>query len=550
METPGKESKKKVSFSDWLEILQQESWQLELLISGFALFGIWESRHILMRFSAYIGSHMPDEVGGMLFLLAGFYGLLKAAWSIFFINLLIHVVLRGLWIGAIGLRYVSGEIDYKTLGYNEIFEDYLERRVGRFDHYIEKLEKVCSVIFAYTFLLFFIFLSGVMVLVHLILLGELTGYLSDFGWDNLGIILIILYLILGFVVLIDFLTIGSIKKVRSDAFAKVYGFIYRFYSYTTLSFLYRPLLFNFFDYKYTRRLFWFSVPYVILVLFFLPGFYLENNAFYPSRDSIGKNYYAASPEIIKSNYYDDLRYQHYHSPDDIKRVTISELSLAESEISHSNGKLFFPFHKEDFNLLRYKYNLTPLNEYGFQHVFFDYVVEDTVLQYINKTEGAELLKLRRAERAARKSGELPKPKLSKSENGAAEGFSVGFKSGKYGDRERIPTNKYEASRDSVRKYWAAYRDDYVNGKILAIKNALLDANQIYIDDLPYKDQLTCKLFTHPNLGEKGIQCYFPTDSLPDGEHILRWERKTYNPHKLDSIQIIKRSIPFWIRSQR
>ena len=32
------------SFSQWLEKLQQESWQLELIISGIALFGIWEAR--------------------------------------------------------------------------------------------------------------------------------------------------------------------------------------------------------------------------------------------------------------------------------------------------------------------------------------------------------------------------------------------------------------------------------------------------------------------------------------------------------------------------
>ncbi len=549
METPDNTNKKKVSFSDWLELLQQESWQLELLVSGFALFGIWESRHFLKRFDAYVGSHTPEEIS-MIFLLMGFFFLLKAAWGIFFINLLIHVVLRGLWIGAIGLRYVSGEIDYKTLGYNEKFEEYLERRVGRFDNYIEKLEKVCSVIFAYTFLLFFIFLSSVMVLIHLILLGILTSYLSDVGWGSLGITLLCIYLILGFIVFIDFLTIGSIKKVRSDTFATAYGFVYRFYSYTTLSFFYRPLLFNFFDYKYTRRLFWFSVPYVILVLFLLPGFYLENTEYYPTRDSVGRDYYYSSGEIIKPYYYDDLRYQKYHHHDDIQRSAIREFSLAESEISYSNGKIFFPFHKEDHGLLTYKYNLTPLNEHGLQHVFFDYVVEDTILSYINKSESAALLEFRRAERAARKAGELPALEASNATRGATEGFSIGLQSGRYGDKERLPTNKYQVSRDSVRKYWKQYRDDYVNGKILAIKNALVDANQIYIDDIPYQEQLTCKLFTHPNLSEKGIQCYFPTDSLSDGEHMLRWERKTYNPHKLDSINIIKRSVPFWIRSQR
>ena len=37
------EKYKKKSFTKWLEILQQESWQLELLISGFAIFLLAES---------------------------------------------------------------------------------------------------------------------------------------------------------------------------------------------------------------------------------------------------------------------------------------------------------------------------------------------------------------------------------------------------------------------------------------------------------------------------------------------------------------------------
>ncbi len=30
-------------FKEWLEKLQQESWQLELIISGFALYGVYNS---------------------------------------------------------------------------------------------------------------------------------------------------------------------------------------------------------------------------------------------------------------------------------------------------------------------------------------------------------------------------------------------------------------------------------------------------------------------------------------------------------------------------
>ena len=42
------------SFSQWLEKLQQESWQLELIISGIALFGIWEARTGIGQLFNYI----------------------------------------------------------------------------------------------------------------------------------------------------------------------------------------------------------------------------------------------------------------------------------------------------------------------------------------------------------------------------------------------------------------------------------------------------------------------------------------------------------------
>ena len=101
--------KKKSFFSEWLEKLQQESWQLELLISGFALFGIWASRDIINQVSYYIQVYMVDSA----LLYSGLFMIVcESAWYIFFVNLIIHIIVRGLWIGAIGLRYVSGDIDF------------------------------------------------------------------------------------------------------------------------------------------------------------------------------------------------------------------------------------------------------------------------------------------------------------------------------------------------------------------------------------------------------------------------------------------------------
>lgn len=56
------------------------------------------------------------------------------------LNLIIHVILRGLWIGALGFRYVSEYIDFDTLNYYSKFIKFLRKRIGSFDEFIEKFE--------------------------------------------------------------------------------------------------------------------------------------------------------------------------------------------------------------------------------------------------------------------------------------------------------------------------------------------------------------------------------------------------------------------------
>ncbi|MBT8221649.1 MAG: hypothetical protein KJN96_00635 [Eudoraea sp.] len=88
-------------FKKWLDILQQESWQLELIISGFAIYGLF-----MIIDPIELANQEAQNQGNMfrIFLMQG----LMVSWYIITINLIAHVILRGLWIGAIGLRYVSG----------------------------------------------------------------------------------------------------------------------------------------------------------------------------------------------------------------------------------------------------------------------------------------------------------------------------------------------------------------------------------------------------------------------------------------------------------
>ena len=50
-------------FKEWLEKLQQESWQLELLISGFAIVGIYAARTTIKNLEIFQEMYLFDETG-------------------------------------------------------------------------------------------------------------------------------------------------------------------------------------------------------------------------------------------------------------------------------------------------------------------------------------------------------------------------------------------------------------------------------------------------------------------------------------------------------
>ena len=153
----------------WLNKLQQESWQLELVISGFSIFlmlGAWQGLKGFAR-DIELASHGLGNEDSLLNI--GYIVLLGACLFIL-INLVLHVLLRGIWISTIGLRYVSGDIDFDSLRLAPKFDRLLRRKVGSFDQYILKLENLCSVVFSFTFLIVFMLFS--------------CGFLIMFKWTS------------------------------------------------------------------------------------------------------------------------------------------------------------------------------------------------------------------------------------------------------------------------------------------------------------------------------------------------------------------------------
>ena len=521
-------NKKKNFFSEWLETLQQESWQLELLISGLALFGIWQSKSILHRVDYYFDVHLIRDYS---FAANIFMKMLWAGWAIFLINLLIHIIIRGFWIGAIGLRYVSGDVDYEALNYSKRFTDYFKKRHGTFDDYIERLEKISSVLFSFTFLLFFILLSFVMyILVFTLFISIINRVFpgSEDGPSIVSILFILVYFGMGLIVMIDFFTLGAFKKITEKYISGTFYFFYRFYEIVSLSFIYRPLLLNFIDNPYTKRLFFLAIPYS-LILLGVQGFSLEKYDFFPSFDKGESYHYEISSSAINWLYYDDLREQHLntfaHDGDDLLKKKINYISLHHFENKGNYLKFFLEYVEGDNTFLKGDdIDIPAFRKSGLRHTFMKNRVPDSNLVAIALEELHEQEIVRKIVFGT-----------AEIEQQDTALFHL-YKDVKKDDLKKV--------RKKISRKYRLRKEKYQVEKLERIKDNLLDAYSFNLDYEEEPVRMNCDFYIHNNMHERGLLCYIAIDSLDYGGHYLNISKKKYSEDCDNDCYQMEMNLPF------
>lgn len=340
METPGPHNTK--TKPNWLDNLQQESWQLELLISGFSIFlliGAWTKlseletdltllRQASLNFSAL--EALYDISGIALACLLG--------------TLAFHVLLRGMWIAAIGLRSVSGDIDYDELNPQPRFRDFLERRIGSFDAYIERLERYCSVLFTVAFLIFFGLLSlALLISILNILAFTAIAIIGDDAFDVVNKIVSLIFIIIGVPYLFDFVTMGWLKRQKWAV--RPYYYLYRLMGWLTLARFSRPLYYNLIDNRFGRRLA-IVLPVLMFAAVVASSYEHITHAYYPGYAQAGK-------EVILSGVYDDDGFE--------ANSRLWRPSLASRYVKDNYVELFIPYIplNDDDNLKLHYPDLIP-----------------------------------------------------------------------------------------------------------------------------------------------------------------------------------------------
>jgi len=270
---------KSPGFKKLLDSLQQQSWELELIISGFAIFGLFTAYEPL-KIGAE-NAQNDQQIYQFVLLVVAFI-----ACSILLFNLLLHVILRGLWIGALGLRYVSGDIEFDKLKYHSRFKNYLKKKIVSFDRYIANLENYCSVLFAISFLLVFHVLAITLIILSIALVANFVidnDELPNWVSNGIGVPLVIFIVFGMFFTFFDFITQGLLK--RNKWVSKFYFPFYWVFSFLTLSFLYRPLVYNFLDNKFGKRIIFLLTPIYILILVLSGLEYRNSNYLEKDRNS-------------------------------------------------------------------------------------------------------------------------------------------------------------------------------------------------------------------------------------------------------------------------
>lgn len=518
-------------FSQWLEKLQQESWQLELLISGFALFGIYNSHGVILDFRiSIIDASTSGQVNELLFFI---WAAMYIGWRIFFINLLIHVILRALWIGAIGLRYVSDEIEYDKLGYTTYFENYLRKNVGSYDKFIENLEKICSVLFSFTFLLFLFFISILIFVIigtipESIMIGlDLWGHWLEYIFGTVTII----YFVLGLIVLIDFISLGGIRKIDDRTVEKLYAPIYKFYGYLTLSFLYRPLLYNFLDNRYTKRLFFVSFPYFFILIVY--PFLFESNI-HPHLCS--DDQLVGEGLIIQKAWYADLLDKSLMGKSDneaaqIKYDNRKVIELSSYTLESDALSFFMRIYENDKTLLSKKYNIHQVFKGGWRLALFgDKMQEDSIKIGIDERYKDKYLALHQEYVAYR--DEL---KSEVAIDSLRDNMMTVFKDSITNVIDSLQLEKIDA------------KHSYIIDRNKKVLSSLTSIIKVSIDTLDLTPHIVCKHAYHDHFDERGLHCDIVNVKMPLGNRTIEFQRAWYSSRKKDSLDWRSYKLPVVIK---
>jgi hypothetical protein len=148
------------------------TWELELLISGAVLFGLFQLPGALDSFFSRLEPHTTDATYSALFVVQLY---VRAIVYALIASFVVHLVARAYWVGLVGLHSVFPRgVKWEEMRAGPISLEVYRERFSSLPSVIARTDNFCSVIFSFAFLLvilfaFTVFITGVMALTAYVL---------------------------------------------------------------------------------------------------------------------------------------------------------------------------------------------------------------------------------------------------------------------------------------------------------------------------------------------------------------------------------------------
>lgn len=194
---------------EWLRILEQQSWQAELIISGIAIFGAMQLPDVVFNIIDRVLVSFSDD---SLEFLQYFFIYLLIGVRFLITGFIIHFVLRAFWVGMLGLVSVFPEgIREKSPMYSDNYLKKIRAEFPDINKFNQKLDHFCSLILSITALALQMFLIiAFWVLVVILFHQLLSSFLSKSAVSLILKVLLVIIIIISF--LVSLLNFGKIKE--------------------------------------------------------------------------------------------------------------------------------------------------------------------------------------------------------------------------------------------------------------------------------------------------------------------------------------------------
>ncbi len=314
---------------NWLEHLRNNSWEMELLITGFVLFGLFQIPDLLINLKTFVGlqiisSFARNSIGVI-------WRMLDTSVKVVILNLILLLILRGYWIGLIGLdSSIHSRKDRKR-----------ERKLLR---NIRKLDDTCSIIFALTFLIVFVTIStGIYMITWsfiTVIAGKSVPSFMLIPYRVLVLVILLIYTAVGILKLIDFLSVGVISGIKAKWFARSYNLLSRWVGFITLGFLSHRIYSAIIRTLSRKRFLMIFALYIVVIIVIFAGIRMDKRVFFPL---------SGSNLVINPNEYEDMT---LHDPtdrgtNDGKSPTWIMPTIQSELITDSYLRLYIPYEMED-----------------------------------------------------------------------------------------------------------------------------------------------------------------------------------------------------------